>query len=253
VRTCDASFIVDPGHAMDPSAGTRRVVPALAELGIRKLDAVVVSKTRLACVSAIPEVVEALSPRAIVVRSTESTATENISAPDEPRRGAWAAVLAHAREAGVHIVRPSLGRVPSQVDTTVRRVEALAAATVGPDDAERELLERSSAVRTIHAPNGTATIFTWTDHGWRPADTTIARRSSTQSPAMLPSSDSMTSSNGASGREGKKCEGPSRPASGGGRSFCDRPTPVTSRGRPWPSPNDMRRGYRASRGRSRLA
>ena len=203
VRTCEASFIVDPGHAMDPSAGTRRVVPALAELGIRKLDAVVVSKTRLACISAIPEVIKALSPRVIVVRSTESTATEGSSAPDEPRRGAWAAVLAHAREAGVHIVRPSLGRVPSDVDITVRRVEALAVATMGPDDAERALLERSSAVRTIHAPDGTATTFTWTDHGWRPADTTTARRSSTQSPAMLPSSDSMTSSNGASARSAR--------------------------------------------------
>jgi ComEC/Rec2-related protein len=203
VRSCDVSIVVDPGSAMDPSAGTRRIVPALAELGIRRLDAVVVSRTRLACVSAIPEVIEAFAPRVIVVRSTETPAAGDPTPREAPRRGAWAAVLTHARESGVHVVHPSSTDAPADVNGLLHPMAPVSWATEGPNDTERALFDRSFAVRTVHSPGGMATTFVWTDHGWRPADTTTARRSSTQSPAMLPSSDSMTSSNGASARSAR--------------------------------------------------
>lgn len=206
VRSGDGAVIVDPGNAMDPSAGTRRIVPALAELGVRRLDAVVVSETRLACISAIPEVIDAFAPRMIVVRTTDGgtgagthgTGTGEPGPLDAPRRGAWAEVLAKARESGVPVVHASTGHVISTLGAPMDAAHALAWAEREPDESERALLARSSAIRTLHAPRGTATAFTWTSHGWRPAVTTTARRSSTQSPAMLPSSASMTSSNGAS-------------------------------------------------------
>ena len=206
VRSADAIVIVDPGNAMDPSAGTRRIVPALAELGVRRLDAVFVSRTRLACISAVPEVIDAFAPRVIMVRTADGgtgadghgTGTGEPGPPDAPRRGAWGAVLAHARRSGVPVTQASPGGMDSTLGTADRAAHALAWAAREPDEAERALLGRSSAIRTLHAPDGTTTAFTWSDHGWRPAVTTTARRSSTQSPAMLPSSASMTSSKGAS-------------------------------------------------------
>ncbi len=194
VRSSDGTIVVDPGNAMDPSAGTRRIVPALAELGVRSLDAVVVSRTRLACISAVPEVIDAFAPRVIVVRAADG----GPGPLEDPRRGAWGEVLAHARDSGVSVIQAPPGDSEAMRGSLGRAAHAVAWANGEPDDAERMLLVGSSAVRTIHAPDGTTTAFTWSDYGWRPADTTTARRSSTQSPAMLPSSASMTISNGES-------------------------------------------------------
>lgn len=194
VRSADGTIVVDPGNAMDPSAGTRRIVPALAELGVRGIDAVVLSRTRLACISAVPEVIDAFAPRVIVVRAADGGPGRR----DAPRRGPWGEVLSHALESGVSVIDAPPGEPDATRASLGRAARALAWANGEVDDAERALLVRSGAIRTIHATDGTTTAFTWTDHGWRPAVTTTARRSSTQSPAMLPSSASMTSSKGAS-------------------------------------------------------
>ncbi len=193
VRSADGTIVIDPGNAMDPSAGTRRIVPALAELGVRSLDAVVVSRTRLACISAVPEVIDAFAPRVIVACAAEG----GLDPREAPRRGAWGEVLAHARDSGVSVIDASHGEADAMRGSPARAAHALAWTNGEPDDAERALLVRSGAIRTLHATDGTTSAFTWTDHGWRPAVTTTARRSSTQSPAMLPSSASMTSSKGA--------------------------------------------------------
>lgn len=67
VRSSEHAVLIDAGSAGDDSAGSRRIVPALAALGVRHLDAVVVTRDRLASFSGVPEVVRALAVRRVVV------------------------------------------------------------------------------------------------------------------------------------------------------------------------------------------
>jgi len=56
IRSDTVTVIVDAGASGDSSAGSRKIVPALAALGIRRIDRLVIGARSLAEVSAIPEV-----------------------------------------------------------------------------------------------------------------------------------------------------------------------------------------------------
>ena len=74
IRTHDATVLFDAGTSGDPNAGSRRVVPALAALGVRKIDCLVIGSRTLRECSAIPEVASAFSVGRVVMdhRSFES-------------------------------------------------------------------------------------------------------------------------------------------------------------------------------------
>ena len=62
VVACGAStVIVDSGSMSDGNAGSRRIVPALAALGIRRIDAVILTDRTRARVSALPELLRAFA------------------------------------------------------------------------------------------------------------------------------------------------------------------------------------------------
>ncbi|MFO0782777.1 MAG: ComEC/Rec2 family competence protein [Phycisphaerales bacterium] len=67
VRAGGTCVLFDAGTSSDDSAGSRRMVPALAALGVRHLDAVVLSCDSLEHCSAIPEVVRAFGADRVVV------------------------------------------------------------------------------------------------------------------------------------------------------------------------------------------
>jgi beta-lactamase superfamily II metal-dependent hydrolase len=67
IRTHDATVLFDAGNSGDPNAGSRRVVPALAALGVRKIDCLVIGSRNLRECSAIPEVVSAFRVERVLV------------------------------------------------------------------------------------------------------------------------------------------------------------------------------------------
>lgn len=87
VRSARTTLLVDAGGSSD-SAGTRRIVPALAALGVRRVDALVVTHDRLAHFSAVPEVVRAFGIHRVLVPGS-------MLGPDgEPDRGTSGAARA---------------------------------------------------------------------------------------------------------------------------------------------------------------
>lgn len=198
VRGHGRAVLVDPGSAMDPSAGSRLVVPALAELGVRRLDAVVVTDARIAHMSALPEVLGAWSPRTIVVTAHGGDRAESLSR-GEGRRGPWGEVLDLAIASGTEVRTVAQDGERGSPDSAW----SFALEHLQPGDDALELLESSAAVRVVEGPGDRRELFTWVDHGWAPAVTTTARRSSTQSPARLPSSERITSSKGAAARSAR--------------------------------------------------
>jgi competence protein ComEC len=67
IRAGSSSLLYDAGTSSDDSAGSRRIVPALAALGVRRIDALVLSHAHMEHFSAVPEVVRAFDVRRIVV------------------------------------------------------------------------------------------------------------------------------------------------------------------------------------------
>lgn len=66
VRSHTHAILYDAGTSSDDSAGSRRVVPALAALGVRRIDAIVLSHDRLAHHSAVPEVCRAFDATRVI-------------------------------------------------------------------------------------------------------------------------------------------------------------------------------------------
>lgn len=66
VRSTGAALVFDAGSFGSPSVGSRVVVPALAALGVRRLDACVVGSRSLSSCAAMPEVLEAFGPPCLV-------------------------------------------------------------------------------------------------------------------------------------------------------------------------------------------
>ena len=67
VRTHDATMLFDAGSSGDPNAGSRRVVPVLAALGVRRIDCLVIGSRTLRECSAIPEVASAFDVGRVLV------------------------------------------------------------------------------------------------------------------------------------------------------------------------------------------
>lgn len=209
VRWSGSTVLVDPGHAFDPSAGSRRLVPALAELGVRRIDAVVMTDRSIACVSCLPEVVRSM-PVGWLVELGEPVDLGD--APDRP--SAWRDATRAADARGV--LRTSLAggesrRVGSLVVEAIRHERGdrvLMAATVRPsgDSGVRcevgrgaEAHARRGTPREVTrlrlGPDGRAVASIWDGQGWVGVETTTARSNSTQSPTRLPSSDNSSMAN----------------------------------------------------------
>ena len=67
IRTNTITVLVDAGTAGDSSAGSRRIVPALAALGVRHIDRLIIGSRSLAEVSGVPEVLLAFKVGAVVM------------------------------------------------------------------------------------------------------------------------------------------------------------------------------------------
>jgi competence protein ComEC len=69
VRSGRSAILFDAGSSSIPALGERVVVPALHELGIRRLDAIVISHANLDHVSGIPDVLDAVRVERVIVSS----------------------------------------------------------------------------------------------------------------------------------------------------------------------------------------
>ena len=67
IRTNTMTVLVDAGTSGDSSAGSRRMVPALAALGVRRIDRLIIGSRSLAEVSGVPEVLLAFKVGAVVM------------------------------------------------------------------------------------------------------------------------------------------------------------------------------------------
>jgi len=67
IRTDTTTIVFDAGTSGDSSAGSRRIVPALATLGVRRIDRLVIGARSLAEVSGIPEVILAFHVDSVVM------------------------------------------------------------------------------------------------------------------------------------------------------------------------------------------
>ncbi|NBX33564.1 MAG: hypothetical protein EBR07_12700, partial [Planctomycetes bacterium] len=67
IRTNTTTVLIDAGTSGDSSAGSRKMVPALAALGVRRIDRLIISSRSLAEVSGVPEVLLAFEVGAVVM------------------------------------------------------------------------------------------------------------------------------------------------------------------------------------------
>ncbi len=67
IRTNTITVLIDAGTSGDSSAGSRRMVPALAALGVRRIDRLIIGSRSLAEVSGVPEILLAFKVGAIVM------------------------------------------------------------------------------------------------------------------------------------------------------------------------------------------
>jgi beta-lactamase superfamily II metal-dependent hydrolase len=67
IRTNTITVLIDAGTSGDSSAGSRRMVPALAALGVRRIDRLIIGSRSLAEVSGVPEILLAFKISAIVM------------------------------------------------------------------------------------------------------------------------------------------------------------------------------------------
>lgn len=94
IRSPGATILFDAGSVGSATLGSGIVVPALHALGIRRIDAVIVSHANFDHFSAIPEVIEAMRvPRLLLTE-------ESLARARELPRGSFAALLRFADEAG---------------------------------------------------------------------------------------------------------------------------------------------------------
>ena len=233
VRTSHASIMVDVGRPTDAAVGARTAVPSLAALGVRGLDALVLTDRTLTRCSGVPEVLRSIPVRRIVAPPELAEALRGV-------RSGWAGALGRAvRSSGVPVDtlvagdrmqvgdvaieawHPALGSTPgSRADgslaVTLSRVTArgdapgfLAAGALAADHPARQRThavdDRSMramaglatrAVRATVSDGGAVSTWHWSTHGWVPQ--TTARSRISESPTTLPSSGSSSTITGAS-------------------------------------------------------
>jgi competence protein ComEC len=193
IRTHDATVLFDAGTSGDPNAGSRRVVPALAALGVRKIDCLVIGSRTLRECSAIPEVASAFSVERVVMdrRSFESFKGAHAGFPVD--------LMDHLRKCGIPVESvhdgwncahgsmemtarlpppdPAAKRDNGGVIVMVRHdswKEGMASVAVCGDPrlATRAAVDplvapQRSAVRLVADADGRRRNWSWTVDGWR--------------------------------------------------------------------------------------
>jgi ComEC/Rec2-related protein len=103
IRSRDAAILFDAGSLGSATLGSGTVVPALHALGVRRIDAIVVSHANFDHYSAVPEVIDAMSVRRLLV------SLDSLERARKSPRGSMAAALRHARDAGCAVVTVGKG------------------------------------------------------------------------------------------------------------------------------------------------
>jgi competence protein ComEC len=101
VRAAGTCVVYDAGTSSDDSAGSRRIVPALAALGVRRIDALLISHVHLEHFSAVPEVVRAFNVQRIVVSAPLKKELERPREDALHTLASWLAARGHSLEAHV--------------------------------------------------------------------------------------------------------------------------------------------------------
>lgn len=210
VRSADTTVILGAGSGGSLDAGSRTVVPALRALGCGRIDAVLLPRTTLAWISAVPELVRHLGADRVLV---ERSALESMSLD---RDGAAAELLGFLRG---HRIEPQPFEVGQEL-----RIGVLDLLVTSPAERRHEFRVRprgdpagtadaaqawlpvpasrddpaDAACRTTWDAGGTRRDYRWDGEGWRPDDagTTSARSSTAKLPASEPSADASSTSNG---------------------------------------------------------
>lgn len=230
IRSAGTVIVLDAGSSGNPDAGSRTVVPALATLGVRRVDALVVGSPSLDSCSAVPEIVRAFP---VVALHVERSATESFAAA---RSGHGAELSRVLRDRGLGmrpvsdsddvsigelrvtvLIRPVGERGRRRAALLVRHrswPEAWPAVLVRSDariEAEHgavvATIAGGQAARTVTGPRSRPETFAWMDDRWRstgPAvvqrGTTTARSSTANAPASEPSGFDSSTSNASVGR-----------------------------------------------------
>lgn len=100
LRSGGASIVFDAGASPDLNAGRKSIVPAMRRLGVRSIDAIIISHANLDHYSSVLELIEAFGP-------TELLLTEQfMRQPEDDPHGPAAALMAGLKESGA-IVTPT--------------------------------------------------------------------------------------------------------------------------------------------------
>jgi len=103
IRSPDAALLFDAGSLGSATLGSGTVVPALHALGVRRIDAIVVSHANFDHYSAVPEVIEAMGVTRLLV------SLDSLERARKSPRGSMAALLRHARDAGCTVATVGQG------------------------------------------------------------------------------------------------------------------------------------------------
>ena len=94
IRSQHAAILFDAGSLGSATLGSGTVVPALHALGVRRIDALIVSHANFDHYSAVPEVIDAMGVRRLLV------SVDSIERARTSPRGSMAAMVRHAHDAG---------------------------------------------------------------------------------------------------------------------------------------------------------
>ena len=103
LRSRDAAIVFDAGSLGSATLGSGTVVPALHALGVRHIDAVIVSHANFDHYSAVPEVIEAMGVQRLLV------SVDSLTRARKSPRGSMAALLQHAQHAGCTVATVGQG------------------------------------------------------------------------------------------------------------------------------------------------
>ena len=103
IRSRDAAIIFDAGSIGSATLGSGTVIPALHALGVRRIDAVIISHANFDHFSAVPEVIDAMAVPLLLVSA------DSIERACESPRGSMAAALRHASDAGCTVTAVGAG------------------------------------------------------------------------------------------------------------------------------------------------
>lgn len=98
IRSREAAILFDAGSLGSATLGSGTVVPALHALGVTRIEAVIVSHANFDHFSAMPEVIDAMGVRLVLVSA------QSVERARSSPRGSMAAMLCHAEDAGCAVV-----------------------------------------------------------------------------------------------------------------------------------------------------